>query len=209
MRKKLSELKLNKNRRTIHSVVDLTYSMNKVGQLHPIIINKRGEVICGYRRVLAARELGWKEIEAVEVDAPLEIVQHDENVRRQDLHWSELISLRALIHLKLAYGKRAEKLSDDELWELFEKGEAPAWTLTNTSECLGIDKGTLSKSFQAARLLRADPSLATLPSYRSLVEERSPSATLEQELRRLCNRYGAQEVWDTLTRVVGAGAGKS
>jgi hypothetical protein len=47
---------------------DLRDSMGGLGQLTPILINKKHWIIDGHRRVVVASILGWKEIEAVIAD---------------------------------------------------------------------------------------------------------------------------------------------
>ena len=69
-------------------------SLKKHGQLTPIIVNRNNELIAGFRRLQAAKRLGWKSIEAVILDRPsqqqkLEI-EIEENVQRQDLSAEEL-----------------------------------------------------------------------------------------------------------------------
>jgi ParB-like chromosome segregation protein Spo0J len=66
----------------------------KVGLLHPIIINEKGELITGLRRIYACRNIGWSEIEAriMKVDndlAKLEIEAH-ENLLRKDFNQAEI-----------------------------------------------------------------------------------------------------------------------
>jgi ParB family transcriptional regulator, chromosome partitioning protein len=67
----------------------LMESLRKYGQLTPIIINRKHELIAGFRRLQAARRLGWKSIEAVMIDRPTEQqkleVEIEENVQRLDL----------------------------------------------------------------------------------------------------------------------------
>jgi ParB family chromosome partitioning protein len=70
-------------------VSGLMESLRKYGQLTPIIINRKHELIAGFRRLQAARRLGWKSIEAVMIDRPTEQqkleVEIEENVQRLDL----------------------------------------------------------------------------------------------------------------------------
>jgi len=44
---------------------DLAESMKRTGLLNPVIINGKKQVLSGWRRVLAAKQLKWKEIEVV------------------------------------------------------------------------------------------------------------------------------------------------
>jgi ParB family chromosome partitioning protein len=72
----------------------LTESLRNHGQLTPIIINRKHELIAGFRRLQAAKRLGWKSIEAVMIDRPTEQqkleVEIEENVQRLDLSPEEI-----------------------------------------------------------------------------------------------------------------------
>jgi len=81
-------------RRDLGDIEGLMASLKKHGQLTPIIVNRNNELIAGFRRLQAAKRLGWKSIEAVILDRPsqqqkLEI-EIEENVQRQDLSAEDL-----------------------------------------------------------------------------------------------------------------------
>ena len=61
---KLSEIKIKKRIRIDNG--DLTLlkkSLNKFGQFHPITINDKYELISGFRRLEAAKQLDWATID--------------------------------------------------------------------------------------------------------------------------------------------------
>ncbi len=61
-------------------------SLDKIGQLNPIILNSRMELIAGYRRLTAAKKLGWTKINATIIEihdkADMLAIEIDENVQR-------------------------------------------------------------------------------------------------------------------------------
>ncbi len=71
-------------------VTALKESIRKIGLLNPILINEQNELLSGFRRLTACRELGWEEIEAIIIRTgedelkKLEIEYH-ENLGRTDL----------------------------------------------------------------------------------------------------------------------------
>ncbi|RKX78235.1 MAG: chromosome partitioning protein ParB [Spirochaetes bacterium] len=76
---------------------DLTALMNSMqiyGLLNPIIINKKKELVAGYRRLLSAKKLGWRTIEIKVVDNLNELdkleLEVEENVQRKNLSEEEL-----------------------------------------------------------------------------------------------------------------------
>ena len=81
-------------RRELGDISGLVESLKNHGQLTPIIINRRHELIAGFRRLQAAKRLGWKSIEAVMIDRPTERqkleVEIEENIQRMDLSPEEL-----------------------------------------------------------------------------------------------------------------------
>jgi ParB family chromosome partitioning protein len=69
-------------------------SLRTHGQLTPIIINRNYELLAGFRRLQAAKRLGWKSIEAVMIDRSTEEqkleIEIEENIQRLELSPEEL-----------------------------------------------------------------------------------------------------------------------
>jgi ParB family chromosome partitioning protein len=81
-------------RKDLGDIEGLMESLRRHGQLHPIIINRRHELIAGFRRLEAARRLGWTGIQAVIVDRETEDtkleIEIEENIQRQNLSPDEI-----------------------------------------------------------------------------------------------------------------------
>jgi ParB family chromosome partitioning protein len=81
-------------RRDLGDITGLMESLKNYGQLTPIIINRNYELIAGYRRLQAAKRLGWKSVEAAMIDKPTERqkleVEIEENVQRMELSAEEI-----------------------------------------------------------------------------------------------------------------------
>jgi ParB family chromosome partitioning protein len=75
-------------------IVALAESMKRYGQMNPIVLNSRNQLISGGRRLEAARYLGWRTINAVilDINESLSILEYEveENVRRQNFSAEEL-----------------------------------------------------------------------------------------------------------------------
>lgn len=91
MKLKLDEIKIGKRlRQQFTDVTMLKESIREVGLLNPVIVNEKNELISGFRRFEACRQLGWQEIEANVLETSdddvkkLEIEYH-ENLGRVDL----------------------------------------------------------------------------------------------------------------------------
>ena len=67
-------------------LTSLMESLDKIGQLNPIILDSKMELIAGYRRLAAAKKLGWTKISATILEihnkADKLAIEIDENVHR-------------------------------------------------------------------------------------------------------------------------------
>ena len=72
----------------------LMESLDKIGQLNPIILNSKMELIAGFRRLTAAKKLGWTKINATIIEihdkADMLAIEIDENVQRLDFDEDDL-----------------------------------------------------------------------------------------------------------------------
>lgn len=107
----IEEILIKERVRTdIGNLKPLMESMRLHGQLNPVTISRENELIAGHRRTLAARELGWKFIDAHVVDRPSEVeklqMELEENVHRKDFSPEELLAgyrrLDKLLHPSLS-----------------------------------------------------------------------------------------------------------
>lgn len=82
-------------RTEVGDLASLMESMQKFGQMNPIVVTRKNELIAGHRRLLSARRLGWYTIDAVVVerDDPVDKLEMElaENVNRKDFSPEELL----------------------------------------------------------------------------------------------------------------------
>ncbi|MDR1250230.1 MAG: ParB N-terminal domain-containing protein [Treponema sp.] len=75
-------------RKDMGNIPALAESMKRYGQLSPIVLNSRNQLIAGGRRLEAARYLGWRTINAVvmDIDGALSALEYEveENLQRQN-----------------------------------------------------------------------------------------------------------------------------
>jgi len=95
LRVDISSILLKKRiRQELQGIEDLAESMDRLGQLHPIIITNRNVLVAGRRRIEAAKSLGWKTIEAtiLSPSSTLRIseIELEENIQRQALRGDEI-----------------------------------------------------------------------------------------------------------------------
>jgi ParB family transcriptional regulator, chromosome partitioning protein len=104
MRVSLNDIKIgNRIRKDIGNIDDLINSMRRHGLLQPIVIDQNYNLVAGYRRIYAARALGWDSIEAriVEAENKKERVsmEVEENTTRRDFTPEERERARRLLDI--------------------------------------------------------------------------------------------------------------
>lgn len=92
----INDIVINKRvRKSEGDLNQLAESMEKFGQMHPVIVNKKMELISGFRRVQGAKQLNWKTVFAIVVDVNSEsdklTMELEENLRRKDFTEEEKI----------------------------------------------------------------------------------------------------------------------
>ena len=85
----IEDIKVNKRlRKEMGDIAALADSMKRFGQISPILISKKNVLIAGGRRLEAARSLGWRTINAIEIDVSDKLTkleyELEENVQRRD-----------------------------------------------------------------------------------------------------------------------------
>jgi ParB family chromosome partitioning protein len=102
-------------REAIAEIEELKVSLARYGLLQPIIIDKSFNLIAGFRRVLAAKELNWEYINALVINTESERerveLEMEENLRRQDFTPEEIEKGRL----------RIKELSRNSIWAKIRK----------------------------------------------------------------------------------------
>jgi ParB family chromosome partitioning protein len=80
----------------------LAESMKRYGQINPLIVTKQKVLIAGFRRLQAAKILGWHAINVVIADLPGRLAklewEVEENFQRRDFTPAELAEASRRIH---------------------------------------------------------------------------------------------------------------
>jgi ParB family chromosome partitioning protein len=81
-------------RKEMGDIPALADSMKRFGQMSPIVLNSRNELIAGGRRLEAARYLGWRTINAAVMDISDSLTkleyELEENLQRRDFTAEEI-----------------------------------------------------------------------------------------------------------------------
>ncbi len=95
MRVSISDIKVRKRIRKENGDIEgLMESLRTHGLLNPIVISEKYELIAGFRRFTAAKNLGWETIPATMVDARQKLkrleMEMEENIQRLDFSEEEI-----------------------------------------------------------------------------------------------------------------------
>lgn len=95
MQVRIEDIKVRKRvRKSLGDMTALMESMRKYGLLQPIVVDSDYTLIAGYRRLMAAKQLGWKTIPVAVVNRTEEIdhleIEIEENLQRKDFTLDEL-----------------------------------------------------------------------------------------------------------------------
>ena len=99
----IEDVKVKKRvRKEMGDIAALADSMKRFGQISPILITKKNVLVAGGRRLEAARSLGWRTINAIEIDISDELTkleyEREENVQRRDFTKEETEEVDKKIH---------------------------------------------------------------------------------------------------------------
>lgn len=113
-------------------VQDLKASIRQIGILTPLLVRQDGDeiwLVAGERRLEAARQLGLPDIPVrfLHELSPLElqIIELEENVKRQELPWRDLVQATGRVH---------------SLYGMVDEG----WNQVKTAQALSLSEGNLS-----------------------------------------------------------------
>lgn len=123
--------------RRVIDTSNLKDSIARVGVLQPVIVTKGLVLVAGERRLAASRELGLREIPVrfAEDLPPLEaqIIELEENLKRQDLGWKDQVLAVARIH------------------DLYSLANGSDWTQARTAQAIGISAAFMTSAIRVAR----------------------------------------------------------
>ncbi|MBC8180867.1 ParB N-terminal domain-containing protein [candidate division KSB1 bacterium] len=126
MKIKIDDIKISARIRIDNTdISQLKKSIEEIGLLNPIIVDEENELLSGFRRLTACRELGWEEIDAVVFKTSdnevkkLDIEFH-ENLGRIDLSNDDRLNYLQMRHDLLSRPKRKSPwYYFKKLWDLF------------------------------------------------------------------------------------------
>lgn len=120
----------NRQRRELTGIEELAESIKKNGLINPIVITQDLVLVAGERRLTAHKHLGFDRITAQYVedlsDEELQIIELEENIRRVDLSWQDLVRSVAK-------------------FDTLKRQEQPNWTTEDTAEELNMSRSNVQR----------------------------------------------------------------
>jgi site-specific DNA-methyltransferase (adenine-specific) len=151
MKVKISDIIVKQDRQrktyTKAGIDSLAVSLSTNGQINPLAVNRESDgtltLLAGERRLIAAKQLNWTEIEVTEFadlnELQREEIELDENLQRENLPWQEEVAAKRRI------------------WEIRAKlyGE----TVKEVAEHVGMSHGSLWEDARLAQVMEEVPEL--------------------------------------------------
>jgi hypothetical protein len=102
----------NRFRKDLGDIASLAEDIMNIGLLHPIVISRKGELICGLRRIEAFKTLGKSVIPAHIINLD-DIVKGEisENIQRKDFSWDEIIQIKKAVEPEIKKKSEMRMLS--------------------------------------------------------------------------------------------------
>lgn len=160
-----------RQRRELTGIEDLADSISRIGLINAIVIDEDDNLLAGERRLTACRALGWTQIEVKLFESLSEfekqILELDENIKRQDLPWQDQVNSVARLH---------------RLYSSHETG----WTQEKTAEATGLSRKWVNQVLLVAgNMEKPEVAKAAAFSVAKGISERALSRRKESALAQV------------------------
>src|ERR1035437_3701425 len=192
---RLKVIRIGKRHRAeVGDVRSLAASIDKLGLLHPIVVDSKGRLVAGARRLGAVRSLGWKDVPVRVVrnlsDAASALrAERDENTERKQFTPSETVSLaRALEPLERAEAKTRQGTRTDR-----HPGKLPASVKGDSRDKLAAVVGVSGRTLDKARAV-VEAAERNPRGYGDLLRAMDSTGNIHGAYRRLGKRQQAEAI---------------
>jgi ParB family chromosome partitioning protein len=159
---KINEVKIPEGRfrTSLGDLESLKGSIERVGLLQPIGITEDHVLVYGFRRLHAAKALGWEEIPYVKVNldgALKRLAELEENTKRKDWKWQEEVNAKSELHklCRTLHGLPKQGFRGDLKGPI--KEDDKGWGLQDTAQFLKESIGLVSQDIKLANALHKYP----------------------------------------------------
>ena len=159
-----------RQRTELEDIESLAESIKRNGLINPIVVTRDHVLVAGERRLTAHKHLGFDSIAVQYVedlsDAELQILELEENIRRVDLPWKDLVKSVAKFHKLMSQ-------------------ENESWSPEQTADELNIARTTVGKYLMVQRAIEDNvegvvnaPKLSQAANFATRFNERKKAATM-------------------------------
>jgi N6-adenosine-specific RNA methylase IME4 len=183
-----------RHRKRFDNIDSLARTIEAVGLLHPVVVDRNGRLIAGERRIRAMQMLGRTEIPVTRIDLDQIVLgEFVENTERADFTLTEAVAIKRAIESLIkaeaakrqAEGGRLKGKASANLAEA--KGEARDIIAKHT----GKKHTTLAKAEKIIEAAEAEPDN---PHIAKLVEAMDSTGRVNGPYRRLTNMQAAEAI---------------
>jgi ParB-like chromosome segregation protein Spo0J len=197
---KISDVQIgHRFRQDMGDLVPLAQSIKTLGLLQPILIDAHNGLVCGQRRLLACKELGWDTIEARVVDLDVLIAEQDENECRKQFTVSERVAIaKAIRDREKVEGKKAQQEGGKKAGRGRPKkgsaesaeanGRSHRESRTKAAAAVGMSHDTLGKAAEVVEAAAKDPE-----AYGDLAAEMDATGKVDPAHRKMRDRKKGKE----------------
>lgn len=164
MKRTIREITVDgRHRKDAGDIDALAASIADIGLLHPVVIRDDGQLVAGYRRLLAVEQLGWTNVPVTVVKslgdaAALLRAERDENTCRKDFSPSEAVALgRALEEIERPAAKERQRTLNNHETASAKLAEAKANTRDIVGAAVGMSGETYRKAKAVVEAAEANP----------------------------------------------------
>lgn len=156
-----------RRREDMGDIADLAASLRRYGLLHPVVVDDKGILVAGCRRLQAAKLAGWSEIEVTRLanlsEAALREIELEENLRRKDLtpHEANRTLLDLVNTARVVLSQEAD-LRTDSVRKSRGHPLRPA-SYRSVAERIGVPVQTIRDAEQHVEAVERYPELEDLP----------------------------------------------
>lgn len=169
----------NRQRRELTGIDELAKSIADNGLINPIVVTRENVLVAGERRLTAHKQLGFDLIAVQYMDdldeEQLQIIELEENIRREELVWQDHVQAVSRFH-----DLRAKKAAAD----------GQTWSQEATAAELGMSQANIAKHLLVKKAMDLgikdvieSPKLTTAANFAGRLQERKKTALL-RELRQ-------------------------
>jgi len=163
-------------RRSLGDIGELARSIELSGLLHPVVVTSGGELVAGYRRIEAFKQLGHTTIPATVIDPrDIRLAECHENMVRMDFQPSEMVEIGRYLEPEEREAAK-ERMVAGRPCGKFPQGKAR----DKVAAFVGVSGRTLEKATKVIEAAEANPN-----RYAAIAKEMDRTGKIDASYRKV------------------------